>query len=195
MPHYSNSQPNESRRRPQRLSPRSPLVLILLVLVWCILLGGGLAWATDRPSDPVLAQATTTSPIGTTDVVPGGLRLAQEVYLERCATCHIGVPPGVLPTETWRQILLDAPRHYTTQITPLDSTTRLLLWQYLRNFSRTLREDEEMPFQVSRSRYFTALHPRVKVSRSLQLSGCISCHPGAKQYNFRSLTAEWENAP
>jgi hypothetical protein len=106
----------------------------------------------------------------------------------------VGVPPGVMPLETWRQVIQDE-QHYGIQIKPPLGPTRLLVWDYLRTFSRPLLEEEEVPYRVGDSRYFKALHPRVKVPRPLKLGSCITCHPGANQYNYRSLTPEWDKAP
>lgn len=189
------------KQRSRRRWGRSPVILILLLLVWSIVLGWGLAQATEPPASvrlpgQELAQAGSSAPasIGTIDVVPGRLQLAQDVYLESCAACHIGVPPAVLPLEAWRQVIQDS-QHYGIQIKPLVDPARLLVWDYLRSFSRPLLEEEEVPYRIGDSRYFKALHPRVKVPRPLKLSSCVTCHPGASQYNFRSLTPEWENAP
>lgn len=186
----------------QRLQQsRSPLILLLLLLIWCAGWGWGLAQATSLPDlrspTAVVAMQTnraTPATIGTVDPVPDRLKLAQELYLENCASCHIAVPPAVLPTETWRQLLSDS-RHYGRQLPPMIQTTRLLIWEYLQTFSRPHKAEEEVPYRVAQSRFFQALHPRVKLAPSLQLSGCITCHPGAKQYDFRSLTPDWDNAP
>jgi len=48
---------------------------------------------------------------------------------------------------------------------------------------------------VTESRYFKALHPRIDLPPTLTAAGCISCHPGARDYNYRRLTPEWEDSP
>jgi hypothetical protein len=160
---------------------RSPTILFLLLLLWSLTLGWGIAQATEPTR-------------GTVDRVEPRYELGQELYLENCATCHVGVPPGVMPTETWRQILQD-PQHYGIQLPLLVDPPRLLVWDYLRQYSRPEAEGEQIPFRVENSRYFKALHPRVELPQSIRLGSCISCHPGAEQFNFRSLTPEWEDAP
>lgn len=188
-----------------RRQRRSPLILLLLVLFWSLILGWGLAQASDPltagivgsrtpnyPSaDVAIAQAVSAS---TTDPIPRQQQLGKELYLENCATCHIAIPPEVLPLETWRQVLQD-PQHYGQKIRPLVDPSRLLVWNYLRTFSRPQLEEEEVPYRIAESRYFKILHPRVKLNQRITLSNCASCHIGAAQYNFRSLTPEWENAP
>lgn len=161
---------------------RSPIGLFLFLILWCLILGVGLAHATE-PAE-----------IGTVDPIPERLELAQEVYLENCATCHIGVPPQVLPTQTWRE-LLQNPQHFGVQLDPILQPSLTLVWTYLQNFSRPYGEEEVLPYNIDRSRFFRALHPRVELERPVQLRACISCHPGANAYNFRQLSPEWEDAP
>lgn len=181
------------------------LVLILLLLVWSICLGMGMAQATDPPTaersaTETIAQTTPTSrpeeatAIGTVDAVPARFQVGQKLYLENCATCHIGIPPAVLPSQTWQQLIQD-PEHYGGTIQPLRAPEIQFLWQYLREYSRPLADGESTPYRIQQSRIFKALHPRVKFTEPISLTTCISCHPGAGAYDFRSLTAEWQNAP
>jgi hypothetical protein len=138
------------------------------------------------------AQSTAHSAsdaIGTVDVVPPGYKLSQDLYLENCSSCHIALPPAVLPTQTWQQLLQDS-QHYGVELPPLVDPTRLLVWNYLRNFSRPQAKEEQTPYRVHDSRYFKALHPQVKLPRPVQISSCVTCHPSATQYNFRRLTPQ-----
>ena len=187
--------------KPRRLRKRSPIFLLVMVLVWSVALGWGFAQARATPPTVQLAQVTPgiensrpAATIGTVDPVPPKYQLGQELYLENCATCHIGLPPAILPTETWRQLLQDR-QHYGQQIKPLVDPPRLLVWDYLRTFSRAHDQEEETPYRIADSRYFKALHPRVQLPRSLTMASCASCHPAAAQFNFRRLTPEWENSP
>lgn len=182
----SRVKPKILRRQPRR----SPIVLLLLILLWSITMGWGLASATNAPPP---AQ-TAADAIGTVDSVPQRLKLGQELYLENCASCHIAVPPAVLPTQTWQQVLQD-PQHYGAQLQLLVDPERLLVWNYIVASSRPQNKDEQTPYRVDNSRFFKALHPKVKVPRPVQISGCVACHPGASNYNFRRLTPEWENSP
>jgi len=162
---------------------RSPIILFLLISVWSLAMGWGLAGVTN-------AQLTS---IGTVDLVSQRYKLGQELYLENCASCHIALPPAVLPTQTWQQLLQD-PQHYGQQLQPLVDPTRLLVWSYIRAFSRPQAKEEETPYRVKDSRYFKALHPKVKLPQPVQISSCATCHPSATQYNFRRLTPEWQNS-
>lgn len=200
--------------RPRSRKGRSIIVLLLLLLTWSLCLGWGLAQAKEPRSSETIVQPPAPAPasqtlptlnvgqpavgkasaIGTVDVVPANLKIGQDLYLENCASCHIGLPPQVMPTETWRQLIQDS-QHYGTQIQPLVAPNLQIVWQYIRTFSRPQAADEEIPYRVYQSRYFKALHPKVKLPTRAGLASCVSCHPGADKYDFRSLTAEWQNAP
>ncbi|NEQ95166.1 MAG: hypothetical protein F6K30_00240 [Cyanothece sp. SIO2G6] len=93
------------------------------------------------------------------------------------------------------QRILEDTQHYGGQLPPLVNPNRLLIWQYIRFFSRSIKEGESIPYKLAASRYFTALHPRVTFESRIALGQCAICHPGAGAYNFRQLTAEWDNAP
>ncbi|HLO87096.1 MAG TPA: cytochrome C [Nostocaceae cyanobacterium] len=182
-----NSSAKWGRQRGDRSSKkplqRRPLILLLIVLVWSLTIGWLLSSAAY--------SATPNTPIGTIDVVPAQYQLGQEIYIENCSTCHIALPPAVFPTQTWRNLLKDT-QHYGTQISPLVDPQRLLVWKYISTFSRVQLQDEETPYRLGKSRYFLALHPGVKLPRPVQMSSCVTCHPGANKYNFRSLSPEWE---
>lgn len=152
-------------------------------------MGWGLALVTNAQP----TAQTASDAISTVDPVSARYQLGQELYLENCAGCHIALPPAVLPTQTWKEILQDS-QHYGTQIPPLIDPPRLLVWNYLQKFSRSQAKEEETPYRLDDSRYFKALHPKVKLARPIQITSCVSCHPSAAQYNFRNLTPEWENS-
>ena len=120
---------------------RSFVVLLLLLLVWSISLGWGMAiafgssqgaMAQSAPpqaesTQRILAQPTliaqgTTEETGTVDPITPRYQLGKELYLENCASCHVPLPPEVLPSETWRRLLLEPEQHFGQQLKPLIST-------------------------------------------------------------------------
>ncbi|MBD0311745.1 MAG: diheme cytochrome C [Microcoleus sp. T3-bin5] len=184
---------NPPKRRSRSLRGLYSSLLVLIIV--CCTGGGWVAAQTAADHTPArLAQVSAIEDNGTVDRIPERYQLGQQLYLENCATCHIGLPPQVLPTETWRRLLQDS-EHYGQTIKLLVDPSRLLVWNYLQTFSRPQAKDEEVPYRVASSRYFKALHPKVKMSQPANISSCVTCHPGASQYNFRKLTAEWENSP
>lgn len=183
----------EPKGRPN-FRKRSPAVLLLLLLVWSICLGWGLsliAGATVKPD--LVAQAPATE-IGTVDPISDRYQLGQEVYLENCASCHIALPPEVLPSETWRRLLLEPEQHYGQKLQPIIGPSLVLMWEYLKTYSRPEKPDEKLPYRLAESRFFKALHPRVEFSGPPKSASCVSCHPAAAQYNYRSLTPEAANS-
>lgn len=156
----------------------------LLILFGLLLSSLTLAWGLTN----------SVKALATVDPITNSQKLGQELYIENCGTCHIALPPAVLPTETWRQLLQDT-QHYGVELTRLAEPHRLIIWNYLRTFSRVQRKEEEVPYRVAQSRFFKALHPRVKFSIPVDIKNCVTCHPGATEYDFRKLTPEWENSP
>ncbi|MEA5617050.1 cytochrome C [Cronbergia sp. UHCC 0137] len=162
-----------------------PLGLFLVILGWSLTIGWLLSFATSvQAVDP-------NSPIGTVDIVPPQYQLAQELYLENCSTCHIAIPPAVFPSQTWNNLVQDS-QHYGVQLKPLIDPPRFLVLKYLSTFSRSQLPDEPTPYRFSQSRYLRALHPGVKLPNPISLGSCISCHPGVNEYNFRTLSSEYE---
>jgi len=176
-----------NRKFRERKLRRKPIGLLLVILAWSLAMGWLLALTNN------VQGASQSNEIGTVDVVPAQYQLGQELYLENCSSCHIALPPSVLPTQTWKNLLEDS-QHYGVQLKPLIDPPRVLVWKYLSTFSRPLQKEEETPYRVNSSRYFKALHPRVKLPSPVQIGSCVSCHPSAAQFNFRRLTTEWENS-
>ncbi|MBD2205433.1 diheme cytochrome c [Calothrix sp. FACHB-1219] len=176
------------RLRHSKKLNRQPLGLLLVVLAWSLAMGWLLSLASN------VQGATPNTEIGTVDVVPAQYQLGQQLYIENCSTCHIALPPAVLPSQTWKNLLEDS-QHYGAQLQPLIDPPRILIWRYLQTFSRPQRKDEETPYRVKDSRYFKALHPKIKLPQPIQISSCVSCHPSATDYNFRRLSPEMENSP
>lgn len=172
----------------------------LRVLILVILIGSLLGNFMAKSSTPLSLGSQNpptvySNQIATVDAVPPRFQLGQELYLENCSGCHIALPPQVLPSQTWRQLLQDT-QHYGRQLQPLIDPSRLLIWNYLRTFSRPLNiEEEQLPFRVGRSRFFRAIHPRVEFSQPISVNNCLNCHPAASEYNFRQLTSEWIDSP
>ncbi|MGF1481101.1 MAG: cytochrome C [Cyanophyceae cyanobacterium] len=184
------------KRFGERCCPR--LAVVGVALAWSLLLGGGMALAFDSSTNSAttiqeptaafyLSQAGATAP-------PDNLRQGRALYLENCASCHIPIPPGVLPTETWEQILENPQSHYGQSLPPILGPFVLLMWDYLRTFSRPLPPNRSVPDYVRQSQYFKALHPRVEMPEPATHQTCINCHPGARALDYRTLSAEWEDA-
>ncbi|MEL7038678.1 MAG: cytochrome C [Cyanobacteria bacterium J06592_8] len=184
------------RRYFSRLRLRSVGVLTLGIFLFS-LLGNWAAQSstTPFPQNPADLQLIPSNQIATVDWVPPRYQLSQQLYLENCSSCHVALPPEVLPSQAWRQILQDS-QHYGRQLPPLVDPSRILIWNYLQTFSRPINlKEEPLPYRVERSRFFKAIHPRVQFSQSISVNNCLNCHPAASDYSFQELTPEWNDSP
>lgn len=121
--------------------------------------------------------------------LPDQYALGRDLYRQDCSSCHLAIPPALFPTETWQSLLQES-YHYGVRITLPINPERLLLWQYLRDYSRTLSQKEKIPFTFAESRYFKALHPKVDFQAVPTLRSCLQCHPGASGGDFLSATTD-----
>jgi hypothetical protein len=179
-PFFSRLRSKVQSRKSQIRSSRILIIGVLLVL--SVLGGTG------------VAQTIVPDPAGLVDIVPPEFQLGQELYLENCASCHVGLPPATMPTETWRTILTE-PNHYGVQITPFTEPSIYIVWNYISRYSRPIREGEPVPYRLRSSRYFRILHPTVEFGDRITVHSCATCHPAAEQFNYRTLTTEWEDSP
>ncbi len=193
-------------RKTRRQSAPAVVGLTLLLILFTVLMGLGLAQAMEpkavptpvtqsSPVPPLKVEASELDSIGTVDPVSDRDRLGQTLYLEHCAACHMGIPPAVMPTQTWQALLQD-PQHYGISIDLPQNPERRILWNYIKLASRPTADTfDRVPYRIGESRYFRALHPKVKFTEKQGLTTCISCHPSAKDFNFRKLTPAAEALP
>ncbi len=175
----------------QRFNP-IPLMVLLVIAVWSI----GIGWGITHTLEAFAESAPPAIAASPNDGLSARFEAGKDLYVETCSGCHIALPPEVLPTEAWQKLLEKPNDHYGTSVPNLIRLSQLLIWDYLRTFSRTLpAKDEPIPFYVELSRYFKILHPRVEFTESVTHKSCIVCHPGVKNFDFRTLTPQWDDAP
>jgi hypothetical protein len=193
---------NRSQRRSQltgRLAVRKKGLLVLFLLLisfWSMALGIGFARAINHNSNDTssLTSVSENKDLLLANSILERFKTSQQLYLETCAGCHIPVPPAVLPTESWKRILENPSSHYGTSVDMI-RITQVLLWEYLATFSRPVSRNEPVPVYITQARYFKALHPRVDLPKPTTLKTCIVCHPAAQQYDYETVSPQWENAP
>ncbi len=177
---------------------RSPWGLVLAVVLLVVVGGAGLARAIAPHAAPAIVAQNERSilidPEGELDRVAPAFYLGRELYLENCASCHLGVPPGLLASQVWRNLIRDS-AHYGTTITPPQDPSLQIIWNYLKEYSRPLADGEQASYRVGKATVFKALHPRVTLPDPVSLSTCIRCHPRVDFFNFRALSPEWNSAP
>lgn len=154
--------------------------LILIFIVSCSLI---LGWGTAKAINPDLSNLSKMTK--SVDKATGNYKAGEEIYLENCSSCHIPIPPAILPTETWKTILENPLNHYGTKIEGIVRFTQVLMWEYVSNYSRQLLVNEVKPDYIAQSRYFFALHPQVDLPNPVTHFTCIECHPSAKDFDYR----------
>jgi hypothetical protein len=157
-------------------------ILCLLVLTCSFIIGERKSLLLSQP-----ALDSNIEPIGTVEAIAPEYQFGHQLYVENCASCHIGIPPAVLPTQSWLRILTN-PKHYSVQLKPLTRPANVLVLNYLRQYSRNAIAKELIPSRLRDSRYFKALHPQVEFTQPINLGGCISCHANASKFDFRTFS-------
>ncbi len=125
---------------------------------------------------------------GMVDPIAPHLEASYRIYLNECATCHVALPPAVLPTQTWQTLVID-PAHYGLTLTNITAFEKQLIVNYLQAYSRAHIGSGSLPFRLADSDYFHALHPQVVLPQPLNLRTCTSCHLSAPTQNYRDLTS------
>jgi hypothetical protein len=158
------------------------LYFFLLVLACSFIVVGRTSLSLSQP-----ALDSNKEQIGTVEPIAPEYERGHQLYLENCASCHIGIPPAVLPTQSWVRILSNR-QHYSAIVEPLVRPANGLVLNYLRQYSRNAIAKELIPTRLRDSRFFKALHPQVEIPQPINIGGCISCHANATQFNFRTFS-------
>ena len=162
-------------------SKKTKTTLTRLVCAFIVGFSLILGWGTAHAFNYAQLQENTKS----VDKATGNFKIGKELYLQNCATCHIPIPPAVLPDATWKTILENPLNHYGTRVEGLTRFNQQLIWQYVKNYSRPLLRDEREPKFMAESRYFFALHPEVNFTSTVTHRSCIECHIKAQDFEFR----------
>lgn len=157
----------------------------ILLSVSAVLLSLLLSFALSPTLSAALAQTPTA--YGMVDPVAEEHAVGYQVYIERCATCHVALPPAVLPIESW-QTLLNDQAHYGVSLPKIPRFDKQLMLNYLQTYARRYQNRGVTPYRLSDSNYFLALHPNVTLPQPLDLRSCTSCHLGAGEQNYTSAT-------
>ena len=152
--------------------------LLLLGLLTCLvssLLGMGLAGAVE-------------SPYGMVDPIDARYEAGYATYLSECATCHVALPPAILPADTWQTLVTDS-AHYGVTLPAIGRFEQQLMLSYLQTYSRRHTLDGPVPYRLQDSAYFHALHPGVALPQPLNLQTCVGCHLSAREQDYSALNA------
>lgn len=187
-----------SKTRSVALGTCTFLASVLISVLTGVLLSSSLAHATEPPPTQLvpIAQATTptapaspttsASPYGMVDPIDPRFNVAYSLYLDSCATCHVALPPAVLPVATWQVLITDTAHYGLVLPDPLPFNQQLML-SYLQTYSRQHQGRGPLPYRLKDSAYFQALHPNVAFSQPVGVNSCTSCHSGAAQQDYTQL--------
>lgn len=151
---------------------RSAIVLGLASVVFSLVL----SLAMKAPAQP-------TNPYGMVDPVAENHVVGYQIYVERCGSCHVALPPAVLPIESWQVVLSDR-AHYGVTILDIPRFDQQLMQRYLQTYARRYQSRGTTPYRLANSDYFLALHPNIDLPQPLTLRTCTSCHLNAPEQDY-----------
>jgi mono/diheme cytochrome c family protein len=112
------------------------------------------------------------------------------LYKTECAACHITYPAGMLPAQSWQQLMANLPKHFGTDAS-LDAATAKQIGTWLQANAGTGRRFSDAPpeHRISKSAWFVRQHDEVNASVFKRASvgsaaNCGACHGNAAEGNF-----------
>lgn len=108
----------------------------------------------------------------------------QPQWREECGGCHLPYPPGLLPANTWEQMMRHLDRHFGSDAR-LDADSQRRITAFLRDNAATSgKAARHQGERISDASWFTHEHNRVLARTGIPASRCESCHTDAKQGRF-----------
>jgi hypothetical protein len=111
-------------------------------------------------------------------------------YQQECAACHVAFPPGMLPSNSWRRLLSNLPRHFGTDAS-LDAAAARELADWLSANAGTYKQVREAPPEdrITKAVWFVRRHHEVPAAAWQRPavkspSNCAACHAQAAQGDF-----------
>jgi hypothetical protein len=112
------------------------------------------------------------------------------LYKTECAACHIAYPAGLLPAQSWQQLMAHLPKHFGVDAS-LDAATAKQIGTWLQANAGTGRRFSEAPpeHRISKSAWFVGQHEEVGagVFKRPSVGGpanCGACHGHAAEGDF-----------
>jgi cytochrome c553 len=112
------------------------------------------------------------------------------LYKTECAACHIAYPAGLLPAQSWQQLMDHLPKPFGTDAS-LDTATAQQISTWLLAHAGTGRRFNEAPpeHRISKSAWFVRQHDEVSATIFKRASvggaaNCGACHGRAAEGNF-----------
>ena len=122
------------------------------------------------------------------------------LYIEECGACHVAYPPGLLPVQSWQEIMLGLSDHFEDNA-EMDQETADEISRYLgehalrmgrpSTMSEMLRNiPDKPPIRITELPAFISVHDNVHVqadgsdNQGVYLSRCAECHSDAEKGSF-----------
>lgn len=112
-------------------------------------------------------------------------------YLNECASCHIAYPPGMLPRQSWKNLMNSLNSHYGVDASlDTDSVKEIGVW--LQDHSGTYKRIDLAPSEdrITESAWFVRKHRKIDQQVWMRPSiksptNCVACHTLAQQGDYR----------
>jgi len=117
-------------------------------------------------------------------------RVPLPAYQKECGSCHTAYPPALLPASSWGRVMGGLDRHYGSDAS-LDEATTRQIGAWLLAHAGTYKRVSESPPQdrITRSAWFERKHrkidPRVWTDPAVKSAAqCAACHTRADQGDY-----------
>ncbi len=112
-------------------------------------------------------------------------------YKQECAACHMAYPAGFLPSESWRKVISNLPKHYGVDASIDDPVLLKEISIWLVANAGTYKRSGELTAsgRITDSAWFVRKHREVAIdvwkrASIKSASNCIACHSGAERGDF-----------
>lgn len=172
---------------------KSTLFTSTLLTIALVLLNNQKALSDDDHDEKRLLDF---SGFRTTDVVP----VNNPLYKEECGSCHMTYSPGLLPSDSWKKVMLGLDNHFGENA-ELDTKTRQEILSYLienaadnsdyrrsQKFAGTLAN--KVVDRITLTPYFIRKHDEIPKRiftdnpKVTSFSQCSQCHQNADKGSF-----------
>jgi nitrate/TMAO reductase-like tetraheme cytochrome c subunit len=111
-------------------------------------------------------------------------------HQQECSSCHVAYPPGLLPAASWGRIMGGLSKHFGTDASLDEASTREIGAWLKANAGNGRRGGEEPPQdRISKANWFVRQHDEVSASTWKRTSigsaaNCSACHGAAAKGDF-----------
>ena len=168
----------------------STLMSAILLILGTLFISSGKAWSDD---DGEIWRLF--------DRKPTVLPVVHNTYKDECSSCHMAYSPGLLPSESWKKIMLNLENHFGDNAELNAETQKEILNYLLENSAentdyrssqkiiRSLTENKVVD-RITMTPYFIRKHDEIpkrfitENPKVASFSQCNSCHKNAEKGHF-----------